>query len=301
MNPIYQLADWDLHFENRRSREIDHRDYVFVPNKQHGMGLTRILSRPDGAEIYGIFHLIVGALSQQRRPRNGWLTDDGKSTGFPWGSAELSEKFRVPQEKIQNALDVLSSQRIGWIRVVDSADDAPTARRERADEPPTDRRDAAETPPPRARHFTSLHYTREYSRSDENRGRAREVLDGINRHTEIVPRGFSAIPSNLKEILGRLSDGASVDDMLTIVEHRAREVARNPSARVYFNPKTMFRSANFERNLNFALASGPRAAAAGASGPPPDPNRERRLEKLAQEHEARCARAAAEREAGKIA
>jgi hypothetical protein len=130
----YQIKDWDSYFENDRSRNYDRCGFVCVPNKQHGMGFSRVMAEPDGAAIYGIFAMIIGACSQQKRPRNGWLTDNGlpphvaltarsRSTnsqppiGQPWDASDLAIKFRRPVTEINRAIEVLSNPKIGWIVV----------------------------------------------------------------------------------------------------------------------------------------------------------------------------------------
>ena len=118
-----------MHFENYKSRVLDQCGFVCVPNKQHGMGFTRIMLDPNGAAVYGIWQLIVGACSQQRKPRQGWLTDNGKPDGHPWTAEDLALKFRRPIEEIQNALKVLSSPAIGWLVIQDfSAQDTAVSR-----------------------------------------------------------------------------------------------------------------------------------------------------------------------------
>lgn len=116
----YQIRDWNEHFENNKSKERDRCSFVCVPNKQHGMGFCRLMAEPDGAAIYGIWHCILGACSQQKRPREGWLTSDGRApdghrTGTSWAPLDLSLKFRRPEAEIKRALDVLCSESIGWV------------------------------------------------------------------------------------------------------------------------------------------------------------------------------------------
>lgn len=111
----YQIANWNTHFENDRSRQRDKCSFVCVPNKQHGMGFCRVMSEPDGAMIYGIWHLILGACSQQSLPRNGWLTVGGDQAGSAWGVDDLALKFRRPKDEIVRAMEVLSSEKVGWI------------------------------------------------------------------------------------------------------------------------------------------------------------------------------------------
>lgn len=111
----YQIKDWDSNFENNKSRERLQCSFVCVPNKQHGMSFSRIMAEEDGAMIYGIWQLIIGACSQQKNPRNGWLTQDGYQTGTAWVPSDLALKFRRPVTEIERSLKVLSSEVIGWI------------------------------------------------------------------------------------------------------------------------------------------------------------------------------------------
>jgi hypothetical protein len=108
----YQIKDWDAYFENDRSRNRIQCSFVCVPNKQHGMGFCRIMAEPDGAAIYGIWHCIIGACSQQKK-RHGWLTADGEQAGSPWLLGDLALKFRRPEKEIERALQVLTSERVG--------------------------------------------------------------------------------------------------------------------------------------------------------------------------------------------
>ena len=119
MPQVYQVKDWDTHYENNKSRERDECSFVCVPNKQDGLGFLRLMAEKDGASIYGIFNLIIGACSRQRRPRNGWLTDDGTENGIPWTVEDLAMRWRRSAGDVSRALDVLSSERIGWIGKAD--------------------------------------------------------------------------------------------------------------------------------------------------------------------------------------
>jgi hypothetical protein len=111
----YRIKDWSRYFENDRSRQRDRCSFVCVPNKQHGIGLARILSLPDGGAIYGVWCLLLGACSQQKTPRSGWLTDDGTGTGTPWTAHDLHLKFRRPEPEIKRALEVLCGANVGWM------------------------------------------------------------------------------------------------------------------------------------------------------------------------------------------
>lgn len=126
---LLQIVDWDRYFENDRSRTRIQCSFVCVPNKQHGMGFRRLMLEPDGAMIYGIFHLLLGACSQQRKPRQGFLTDDGSRRGRAWTEEDLAVKFGRPLEEITRSISMLITEKIGWLRdATITADSPPTHR-----------------------------------------------------------------------------------------------------------------------------------------------------------------------------
>lgn len=141
MKVIYQVKDWDIYFENDRSRQREKCSFVCVPNKQHGMGFIRIVGEPDGAAIYGIWCLILGACSQQKK-RYGWLTDNGLKDGNPWTVEDLADKFRRPKEEVQRALDFICSVKVGWMVKHEIANDGKALAKSNpaltADSPPSD-------------------------------------------------------------------------------------------------------------------------------------------------------------------
>jgi hypothetical protein len=115
---IYRIKDWDRFFETAVSRKLEHPYWVSVPTKQHGMGLTRILAEPDGTSIFGIWILIVEAVSQARLPRLGYLTDDGQESGYPWTPEDLAHRWRRPVSEMERALIVLASSKVNWIEAI---------------------------------------------------------------------------------------------------------------------------------------------------------------------------------------
>lgn len=148
---VYQIRDWNLRYENYKSRERDQLNYVSMPNKQSGMGFNRIMAEADGLAIYGAWCAIVGACSQQRRVRNGWLTDTGTPDGSPWSAEDIAFKFRRPVSEISRALEVLSSSRVGWLIAINSdtqkvSDGYPTGAQRVPDGYPTGAVGAGSTP-----------------------------------------------------------------------------------------------------------------------------------------------------------
>lgn len=112
----YQIVDWTRHYENSKSRERDRCSFICVPNKQNGLGLARLLMHEGGLTAYGLFHLIAGLASQQSRPREGWMTDNGKETGAPWTLEGMAVRWRLNESEIEKGLGVLCSPSVGWIK-----------------------------------------------------------------------------------------------------------------------------------------------------------------------------------------
>jgi hypothetical protein len=111
---IYQIKDWDVHFENSSSRKLVKMSWVPVPNKHDGSGYTRIMRTPDdrprsdAAKIYSAWNLILQVASTCE-PRGSLINKDGE----PINSTELSLKTRAPKDWFDIAIPVLIE--IGWI------------------------------------------------------------------------------------------------------------------------------------------------------------------------------------------
>jgi hypothetical protein len=108
-----QILNWQKYFENSKSRERDKCSFCCVPNKI-GMGLSQMLSEPDGAAMYGIFCLALGLLSRQTKPRDGHLTDTGRADGRHLTGTELALLWRRPIAEIEKTMAFICQPNIGW-------------------------------------------------------------------------------------------------------------------------------------------------------------------------------------------
>ena len=116
MSCVYQIMDWDRHYENNRSREIQKPDWCAVPNKQDGLGYRRLLRRKCGEAAYGCFVACVLAASKFRPDsRNGWLTDDGTEKGRPWDAEAISLKTGFCVATCEAMLSYTSCDEIAWM------------------------------------------------------------------------------------------------------------------------------------------------------------------------------------------
>jgi hypothetical protein len=121
---VYRIRNWSTNFENNRSRVMRTCRYVCMPNKQDGLGLTRILAQPDGAAIFGVWCLILQACSRQS-VREGWLTDDGTAAGRPWDLDDIAFRWRRSPAEIQRTIEIVCADKVGWMERLDA--DCPSA------------------------------------------------------------------------------------------------------------------------------------------------------------------------------
>lgn len=117
--PLYQIVDWNKHFENSKSRQRGRCGFVCLPNRQGGLGFRSIMAEPDGRAIYGAWCALLAYLSRQENPREGWLTLDGKEKGTRLTAADLARLWGAPTTEIYRVFQVTTRPDIAWIRLVD--------------------------------------------------------------------------------------------------------------------------------------------------------------------------------------
>jgi uncharacterized phage protein (TIGR02220 family) len=246
---VYQVKDWNVHFENNKSRERDCCSYACVPNKQHGMSFSRIMLESDGAAIYGIWQLIVGACSQQRKPRNGWLTDNGHPAGTPWAPEDLAMKFRRPVDEIARALTVLCSDRVGWISAFPTKSEVSQTELLTTSAPQV----PAKCPPSVATVPLRKEGKKERKNTlsgNEPDGACLEVLNYLNQR---AGRHYEPVNGSIKHIQARLAEGVSVETCKAVIDDRLRAWGKRSEMQEYLRPQTLFNSEKFPAyagNLN---------------------------------------------------
>lgn len=114
---LYRIRNWNVLFENNRTRELKKLDWLPVPNKQDGDGYTTIMSDKDGAAIFGAW-IACAQIASRCEPR-GTLLRDGKK---PHDAASLSRMSRIPIGIIQKMLNTISSNDVNWLEVIELKD-----------------------------------------------------------------------------------------------------------------------------------------------------------------------------------
>ena len=118
---IYQIKNWNTHYENAKSRETERCRFCCIPNKQDGLGYGLLLAEPNGEALYGAFVAVVLVASKQKN-RDGWLTDNGLPTGHPLTARLLSVKCRISEATIARMLEVAATTDIDWIVALTTAE-----------------------------------------------------------------------------------------------------------------------------------------------------------------------------------
>ena len=96
---IYSVRDWDIHFENNRSRTVENLRWVCVPNRHDGEGYSLIMEQKNAAELFAAWVLIL-QVSSKCQVRGTLMREDG--TGLT--AKSLSIKTRAPEKWFVEAL-----------------------------------------------------------------------------------------------------------------------------------------------------------------------------------------------------
>lgn len=110
---LYVIRDWKTHYEKAQSRQVDRVSWVPLPVKHDGLGFRRLMRMKNGIALYGAWVLIVQVAA--KCPLRGTLADE---KGRPLTPEDISLMTGAPSDSLLAALQVFSSEDIGWIQCV---------------------------------------------------------------------------------------------------------------------------------------------------------------------------------------
>ena len=114
----YRVNGWNKHFETAKSRDIGHKSWGVYPLKQ-GSGYCRMMTKRNGASIYGAFIAMCSIIHQKsKETRQGYLTDTGGIPGYPYDDLDISAMTRINIAIIKAAIKELIL--IHWLTPCDS-------------------------------------------------------------------------------------------------------------------------------------------------------------------------------------
>lgn len=132
MPPMYEVYEWGEHFEiSQSSRVKGALKWVAIPTKHDGLTFRRVIGRKDAGEVYTAWMLILQVAA--KCPVRGLLCAGGCSEHKHTPLRECSEcarsalrasdlalKTGFSEKAFSLALEVLSSEEVGWLLRVDS-------------------------------------------------------------------------------------------------------------------------------------------------------------------------------------
>lgn len=113
----YEIVDWDRHYETAESRKRKELFWVRVPVGRLSKRYMRLMRMEDGPAIFGVWVAVLQLAATM--PRRGLLIDQ---RGEPLSVIDIEDETSMPADTISRALDVLTSDRVGWMRSISVAD-----------------------------------------------------------------------------------------------------------------------------------------------------------------------------------
>jgi len=110
---VYRIKNWSSNFENNRTRQMKFMTWIPVPNKHDGDGYTELVDHENGAAHLGCW-LAILQVASKCHPRGTLLRNGDR----PHDSRSISRITRLPQSLIEESLDRLVSEDVGWMEVV---------------------------------------------------------------------------------------------------------------------------------------------------------------------------------------
>lgn len=169
---VYRIVDWELHFENNRTRELKAMTWVPVPNKHDGDGFTQLMEHKNGAAHLGVW-LVVVQIASKCDPRGTLLRDSRNGLRSGHDSQSISRISRIPRPIIEEAMSRLMA--IGWVEdISNETEDLSSGSQESA------------TPSHESAKTSRL----ARARATEGKGTEGTGMEGKDRGAAVVPAGL---------------------------------------------------------------------------------------------------------------
>lgn len=107
---LYSVKNWGEYYEKAQTRKVVNAQWVAVPLKHDGKSFRRLMAMENGVAIYGAWILIL-QVAAKCTVRGVLEDDDG-----PLTAEDLSYKTGCPQQVFEEALQVLCSEQVPWMK-----------------------------------------------------------------------------------------------------------------------------------------------------------------------------------------
>lgn len=252
MTVAYRIKDWNVHFENNRTRELKHLEWVPIPTKHDSDGFTQLMSHPNGTAHYGAWVLIVEVAAKCKvrgtLSRHGAGFSQGGAGGVrAYDSESLSRVCRGSAEVFAEVLPRLLE--IGWLETVNLEDGTV------CEESRSIVRDSRSDPAPSCAEWKGM----EGNGIEENGREGQVVADEVKTvkyHkdarvalytlNEASGRNYRETDTNLSVISARLSEpGVDIDGVRLMLARQCKKW-KGTAQEDYLRPTTLFGKEKFD-------------------------------------------------------
>lgn len=252
MTVAYRIKDWNVHFENNRTRELKRLEWVPIPTKHDSDGFTQLMSHPNGTAHYGAWVLIVevaakckvrGTLSRY----GAGFSHDAAGGVKAYDSESLSRVCRGSAEVFAEVLPRLLE--IGWLETVNIEDGTV------CEEQPNNPAPSCGIPAPSCAEWKGMEGNGIEEKGMEGEPVADEVKTGkYHRDTraalyilnEASGRHYRETDTNLTTISARLSEPEVDLEGVRLMVARQCKKWKGTSQEDYLRPETLFGKVKFD-------------------------------------------------------
>jgi hypothetical protein len=117
MSNMMEIAKWNETFENADTRKRQRLGWLFIPTGCDSNGYLSLVAQDGGFEAFGIFLAICQWSATQPRELRGKLA---RTNGSPLTEKDIAVRIRAEVCQVSAALNLLTSNDVGWIVEDDS-------------------------------------------------------------------------------------------------------------------------------------------------------------------------------------
>ncbi len=116
---MLRIKDWHENFETERTSTFNRRQQIDIQTDTTDMNLIWLLTdHKNGAAHFAVWIMLCELHAFTTKPREGWLSHNGKEGGIPLLAKDLALQIHISENIIIEALERLSSPKIGWLEEI---------------------------------------------------------------------------------------------------------------------------------------------------------------------------------------
>lgn len=109
----YSITRWSSRFENAQSRRIKDPSHTLTPHELDSSQLEHLMTQEGGPTALAVWHILT-QLATRCSQRGLLVNEDG-----PLTDEVIAQACHLPEEKVARALNLLTSEALGWVDIVE--------------------------------------------------------------------------------------------------------------------------------------------------------------------------------------